>query len=239
VAFLAEARRRAFPFLLVTNNSTRNPVHVAARLHDLNIPAEPHEILTSSEATAAFIRAQADRTHRVLPVGESGLREALETEGLTVVDTPDHVDWVVVGLDRDFTYARLAAATQAVLGGARFVACNTDSLLPVEGGAFLPGAGSMVAAIHAATGATPTVVGKPEVAMFHHALERMGNPPASDVAMVGDRLDTDVDGARRAGLRTILVLTGVSTAEQAARSAEPPDAVLPDLGAVAGLLGWG
>lgn len=238
-AFLAEARRRRLPFLLATNNSTTPPEQVAARLAGMGIEVHPEEILTSADVAAAYVAEHArPGVDRVLVVGEVGLRRAIEAHGLELVDGGDGAAWVVVGLDRAFDYARLTAATLAVLAGARFVASNADPLLPVEGGRVLPGAGSMVAAISRASGATPIVTGKPEAAMFERGLRRLGGLAAADVAMVGDRLDTDVEGGRRAGLRTILVLSGVATAEEAARAAPPPDAVCPDLASVAALLGW-
>jgi 4-nitrophenyl phosphatase len=236
-SFLAEARRRRFPFLLATNNSTASPATVAERLTRMGIPAQADEILTSSEAAAAFVRAQGKNGDRVLVVGEAGLHDAVRAEGLEVV--VDGVsEWVVAGLDRHFDYSRLTAATLAILGGAKFVAANRDPLLPIEGGAVLPGAGSMVAAIEAATGVTPVVTGKPEPAVFLRGLQRLGDLAPADVAMVGDRLDTDVVGGRRAGLKTVLVLTGVATAAQAAKAAEPADAVVPTLADVAEVLGW-
>jgi 4-nitrophenyl phosphatase len=102
----------------------------------------------------------------------------------------------------------------------------------------MPGAGSIIASISTATGTTPVVIGKPEPTLFLQGLERLGNLAPGDVAMIGDRIDTDIDGARQAGLRTILVLSGIATAEQAARAAVPADAVLPNIGEVGSLLGW-
>jgi 4-nitrophenyl phosphatase len=124
------------------------------------------------------------------------------------------------------------------MGGAHFVATNADALLPVEGGQVLPGAGTIIAAIQTATAVAPTVLGKPEPGLFEHGLRRLGGLLPAQVAMIGDRLDTDVDGGRRAGLRTILVLSGVTTPAEAAAAVTPPDAVAPDLAHVADLLGW-
>jgi 4-nitrophenyl phosphatase len=237
--FLAEARRRGLPFLLVTNNSTTSPELVAERLRGMHIEVGPEEILTSAQAAVAYVRAHSEGKTRIRVVGEIGLRQAAEAEGLEVFDDGDAaVDWVVAGLDRAFDYQKLTAATRAILGGARFLATNADALLPVEGGNVLPGAGTIVAAIQTATAVDPIVVGKPEAGLFEHGLRRLGDLPAGDVAMVGDRLDTDVIGARRAGLRSILVLSGVTTAQHVAESGIEPDAVVPDLAAVAGLLHW-
>jgi 4-nitrophenyl phosphatase len=148
------------------------------------------------------------------------------------------VDWVLAGLDRAFDYEKLADATRAILAGAHFVATNADALLPIEGGRVIPGAGSIVAAIETATGVSPTVVGKPEPGLFEHGLRRLGDLPPEQVAMIGDRLDTDVLGGKRAGLKTILVLSGVTSQAAADAAGSRPDAVVADLAAVAGVLGW-
>lgn len=243
VGFLAEARRRGVPFLLATNNSTATNKQFAERLGAMGVPVTPEEILSSSQAAAAVVRDRSQalelgRPARVLAVGEEGIREALRQQGLELVDD-GQADWVVAGLDRNFDYARLTAATRAILAGAHFVATNTDALLPVEGGAMLPGAGSIVGAIRGATGVEPLVIGKPERAVFEQGVERLGGPSPREVLMIGDRIDTDIIGAQRAGLRTALVLTGVSSAEQAAALQPPADAVVADLPALAALLGWG
>lgn len=237
--FMEKARLHRLPFLLVTNNSTTSPAGVAERLQRMGITAKAEEVLTSADAAAAFIARQDPHGAITFAVGEAGLRQSLQAAGLRVADQDqrDGVEWVVVGLDRQFDYAKLAAATRAIRGGARFVATNVDALLPVEGGDMLPGAGTMVAAIQAATGIEPTVVGKPGPALFQAGLQRLGLP-SDAVAMVGDRVDTDIDGAHRAGLRAILVLTGVTSQAMAAALAVQPESVLPDLAAVATLLGW-
>ena len=157
-------------------------------------------------------------------------------EGLLLADDGEiSVEWVIAGLDRDFDYAKLTCATRAILAGARFVATNADALLPVEGGQVIPGAGSIVAAIQTATAVVPVVVGKPEPGLFEHGLHRLGDLLPEQVAMIGDRLDTDVVGGQRAGLRTILVLSGVTTAAEVKAASSQPDAIAPDLAAVAGL----
>jgi 4-nitrophenyl phosphatase len=234
--FLGEARRRGFPFKLVTNNSARPPAAVAERLRGMDIEVDPNEIVTSAEAAVAYITEESKPGARVLVIGEVGLHDALAATGLTMVED-DSADWVVVGLDRQFTYAKLAAATHAIHHGARFVATNADPLLPSEGGVMNPGAGCIVAAIQTST-VKPVVIGKPEPALFRRGLQRLGGFAPADVAMIGDRLDTDVAGARNAGLRTILVLSGGTTAVQLAASELKPDASADNLAGVAELLGW-
>jgi 4-nitrophenyl phosphatase len=237
--FLSDARRRGLKFLLVTNNSTTSPELVAERLRGMHIDVLPEEILTSAQAAVAYVRAHAEPGARVRIVGEAGLRQAVEAEGFVVVeDGQASCDWVIAGLDRAFTYEKLAGATRAIMGGARFVATNVDALLPVEGGQVVPGAGTMIAAIQTATAVAPIVLGKPEPGLFQVGVQRLGGLPLDQVAMIGDRMDTDVVGGQRAGLRTILVLSGVTTPVEAAASNSQPDATVADLAHVADLLGW-
>jgi 4-nitrophenyl phosphatase len=185
------------------------------------------------------VRAHAGAGASVRIIGEAGLRQAAAEEGLRLAEGGElSVEWVIAGLDRDFDYAKLTCATREILAGARFVATNADALLPVEGGQVIPGAGSIVAAIQTATAVAPIVVGKPEPGLFEHGLHRLGDLLPEQVAMIGDRLDTDVVGGQRAGLRTILVLSGVTTAAEARTASSQPDAIAPNLAAVAGFFGW-
>ena len=237
--FVAEARRRRMNFLLVTNNSTTSPELVAERLRGMQIQVEPQEILTSAQAAVAYVRAQCEAGAPVRIIGEAGLRQAAEAEGLVIVEDGEATcDWVIAGLDRSFNYEKLTGATRAIIGGARFVATNADALLPIEGGQVLPGAGTIIAAIKTATAVEPVVLGKPEPGLFEHGLRRLGHLRPDEAAMIGDRLDTDVVGGRRAGLHTILVLTGVTTPSEATAAHPPPDAVVPNLASVADLFGW-
>ncbi len=237
--FLSEARRRGMKFLLVTNNSTTSPELVSERLRDMHIEVPPDEILTSAQAAVAYVAAHAERGSRVSLIGEAGLKQAAQEAGLLVIeDGAASTDWVIAGLDRGFSYEKLTSATRAIMAGAYFVATNADALLPIEGGQVLPGAGSIVAAIQTATAVAPVVVGKPEPGLFEHGLRRLGGLRPEQVAMIGDRVDTDVVGGQRAGLRTILVLSGVTALTEASAASPQPDAVAPDLAHVADVLGW-
>lgn len=224
--FFSLLRRRGLPFLLITNNSTRTPAEFAARLAGMGIEVAPGELLTSAEATADYLVGLPVRPERVFLIGEAGLRAALASRGFTLVDDPS-ADCVVVGLDRAFDYRKLKTAFRAVRAGALFVGPNPDPSVPDDDG-LIPGAGSLQAALRAATGVSPVIVGKPEPAMLQVGVERLALAPR-EVALIGDRLDTDVLGGRRAGLVTILVLTGVATPDDLARAAERPDYVFRDL----------
>jgi 4-nitrophenyl phosphatase len=229
----AYLRARRLPFVLLTNNSTLTPRQYQAKLRGLGIRVAVDELLTSAQATALYLVETADPGARVLVLGERGLRQALTEAGFTLAE--EDGEYVVVGLDRTLTYRRLAAACRAVSRGAMFLGPNPDVALPTEGG-FVPGAGALHAAITACTGVRPRIIGKPAPTMLEQALRRLGVAPA-DAAMVGDSLATDVPGGRAAGLRTVLVLTGVSTTADLATAAERPDYVYPDLPALLAALG--
>lgn len=224
--FFRRVRELGIPFLLITNNSSRTAEQFAERLAGMGIEVRPAEVLTSAQATAEFLASTAPPGSRAYVIGEVGLRSALEARGFRLVDGPQ-ADYVVVGLDRGFNYEKLTIAIRAVLGGARFVGPNPDTTLPMEDG-LCPGAGAFQAAIRAATGVEPLIIGKPEPTMLSIGLRMLGCAP-QEAAIVGDRLDTDILGGQRAGVGTILVLTGVATAEEAAASAIKPDYVLRDL----------
>jgi 4-nitrophenyl phosphatase len=136
----------------------------------------------------------------------------------------------VVGLDRAFTYEKLAAAHAAIRAGARFIATNSDATLPTENG-LVPGCGSIVAAIETSTSTRPVLIGKPQPLMLQVAAEHMG-VDAADTVMIGDRLDTDILAGSRAGMLTVLVLTGVSTREEIPAAEAWPDLVFTDLNAL-------
>ena len=137
---------------------------------------------------------------------------------------------VVVGLDLNFTYDKLRTAATAIRDGARFIATNADATLPTEHG-LVPGAGSIVAAIATAAGQHPTIIGKPSARVLEQAMDRLGIGPAEAV-MIGDRLDTDILAGDRAGMLTVLVLTGVSTRDEIPTSSVMPGLVFTDLPAL-------
>ena len=230
-----------------TNNSTATRRAYADRLATMGIRAAADEIVTSTSATVEHLRRHAPEVRTVLAIGADGMQAELAEAGLDVtmaaaVPGGDggplgrRFDAVVVGLDPAIDYARLATAMAAVAGGARLIATNADARYPTPAG-FLPGAGAIVAAVSAATGVSPEVIGKPAPAMFRDALEAAGVPPAECV-VVGDNPDADVVGANRAGCASILVLTGVADAASVGRldGDRVPDAVAADPGEVRALL---
>jgi 4-nitrophenyl phosphatase len=202
-----------------TNNSMFTRAEYAMRLAAMGIEAEPDQIVTSTSATIDHLRRHEPQIRSVLAVGARGMVSELREAGYNVqwvadAPTDTRVDAVIVGLDPDFDEARCAAATGAIRHGARFVATNADARYPTPDG-FRPGAGTMVAAIADAAGATPLVIGKPQPAMFAAILSAAGVAP-SEAIVIGDNPESDIAGANRSGMASILVLTGVTDAARAA-----------------------
>jgi glycerol-1-phosphatase len=237
----------------VTNNSMHYRADYVTRLSALGAPVSPDHVVTSARATALYLGDHHPDVERVLAVGASGLERELRDVGLEVVTAAHaatrmsqegldgwaaagHPGAVVVGLDPQATYLRIAAAADCVRAGARFIATNRDPVFPTERG-LRPGAGSLVAAIEATAQATPVVIGKPEPFLLEEAARAVGGE-AKDAVMIGDGLLTDIAAARRVGARSILMLTGVTTpaAAEALPRAERPTAVAHDAGELAAAL---
>jgi HAD superfamily hydrolase (TIGR01450 family) len=211
---LAEARHRGMRLAFVTNNASRSPSTIAAQLTGLGVPATPDEVVTSAHAAARLIADRLPAGSPVLVVGGIGLRLALRERGLRPVSTAaERPAAVVQGYGPGISYGLLAEGSLAVRAGAWFVASNADVTLPTSRG-LQPGNGSLVQVIAVSTGRQPVVAGKPEPPLHAEAVARSG---ARRPLVVGDRLDTDIEGAVRAGADSMLVLTGVSG---------PADAVL-------------
>jgi glycerol-1-phosphatase len=214
----------------VTNNAARSPADVAAHLVELGFPAGPDDVATSSQAAAALLAQQLPAGAPVLVVGTAALAAEIGNVGLTPVEDAASARAVVQGLDPELRYAALAEACVALRAGAAWVACNIDPTLPSERGP-LPGNGSLVAVLRTATGLEPQVAGKPSPALMQTAVQRVG---AAKPLVAGDRLDTDIQGGRAAGMPTLLVLTGVSDASEllAAPPETRPDYIGTDLAAL-------
>ncbi|WP_433946854.1 TIGR01457 family HAD-type hydrolase [Paenibacillus sp. SN-8-1] len=225
---IREFNDRGIPLLFVTNNSSRTPEDVAEHLSNMGIPADADQVCTSAVAAAHYI-AEIAPGSRVAAIGENGLLTALEQAGLQL--TKEQPDYVVQGIDRSFTYDKLTEAARWILGGAKYILTNPDLLLPSQDG-LLPGAGTLSAAIRAATGAEPVVIGKPSDILMKFATDRLGLQP-QDVAVIGDNMLTDISAGINAGCGTILTLTGITTPDNLdtflARSGVKPDVICSDL----------
>lgn len=229
--WLAES---ALPYALATNNSSKTPADYVAKLERMGVSGVPPErIVTAGTATAEALKRRYPAGTTVYVVGMGGIRQALDEAGFDLL--PDDASAppaqvVVCGVDFALTYDKLRLATLHIRRGADFYGTNPDRTFPTPEG-LVPGAGSLLAALVAATDVTPTVIGKPHPPMFEMALAML-NAPAENVLMVGDRLDTDIQGAQAVGLRTALLLTGVTTPEMLATSDIWADVAYEDLPAL-------
>jgi 4-nitrophenyl phosphatase len=233
---LTTAGHRLF---FLTNNSTRSRRDYANKLIRMGYPATPEQVMTSAYATGLYLRAHGAEGHRVFIIGEHGLAEEMTLAGLTVLplESEQRAEYVVVGLDRFLTFAKLQRAFEEVRAGATFIATNKDPTYPMEEGREIPGGGSMVAALEYAVGITPVAIGKPEPYTLKEIL-RLANGRPEETVMVGDRLDTDIRVGRRVGLTTVLPLTGVTSRADLDRAApeERPDFVIESLEELPGVL---
>jgi 4-nitrophenyl phosphatase len=230
IAFL---EKEDIGYLLVTNNSTLGAEAFVERLAGVGISVTPDRIMTSGIATAAYLATIAPPGTRVNVVGEEGLREQLRARGFVLVPGRD-ADYVVAGWDRGINYEKIKNASLAIRDGAKFIGTNPDKTYPLEHD-IIPGAGSIIAPIIAATDVEPLIVGKPEPIIIEQCL-RILDARHEDTAILGDRLETDILGGHKAGIATIMVLTGISTAEEAAAYEAPPDLLFDDLPAL--LAAW-
>ncbi len=240
--FFATLRELQIPFVLATNNASLTQQQYIDKLAAMSVQVSPSEILTSSMATARYLKENlpADQ-RRVYVIGEEGLTKPLQQQGFTLTDlyqvnqpekgiNNDGADIVVSGLDRKLTWDKLATATLNIRAGAAFYATNADTTLPTELGEVM-GNGGVLAALTAATGQTPIVIGKPEPILYQQALEILGSDQHNTIA-IGDRLNTDILGAVNAGMRSLMVLTGVSSEADLADIDYAPDWILPDIQAI-------
>jgi glycerol-1-phosphatase len=226
---LAAARSAGMRLGFVTNNASRRPEEVARHLEELGVPAEVGDVITSAQAAATVVAGRLGAGARVLPVGGPGVAAALTAAGLVVVDSAEADPAAVVqGYGVDVGLAQLGEAVVAIRNGARHVATNADPTIPSPRGP-LPGNGALVRVVSDVTGQQPLVTGKPDPAMHEECVRRTG---ARRPLVVGDRLDTDIEGARRAGAPSLLVLTGVTDPATllAASPQHRPDLLAPDVG---------
>ena len=224
---MAELRRRGVRPVFLTNNSSRTPRQVAEKLRAIGIEADPAEVVTSALATAELLAERGGG--RAFVIGQDGVREALTDAGIRILEgEPEEADLVVVGFDGGATYGSLKRASLLVQRGARLVATNADASHPAAEGLW-PGAGALLSVITTTTGAEPEIVGKPFRPLFEAGRRHGGG---GRPLVVGDRLDTDVEGGARLGWDTMLVLTGVSGREDVERTGIRPTVIVKDVSAL-------
>jgi len=224
IAALRMAGRRV---AFLSNKPLETREDYARKLTRLGVPAGPDDVVNSSLVLARHLRGL-DPGAPVYVIGEPPMLAEMRAHGFEVRDD-EHVRWVVIAFDRTFSYAKLNTALQAVRRGARLIATNPDRTCPVEGGGEIPDCAGMTAAVEAVTGArVEAIVGKPSPIILEVALRGLG-VPAAETAIVGDRIETDIAMGRRAGLRTILVLTGVTRRDDPRLAGSVADHVLASI----------
>lgn len=228
-AFLRALRDRELPFLVLTNNSIFTRRDLVARLATSGLEVPEQAIWTSALATAHFLEHQRPGGSAYV-VGETGLSSALHDAGYTL--TEHDPDYVVLGETRTYSFERITQAIRLIGRGARFIATNPDATGPGAGGP-LPATGSVAALISRATGVEPYFVGKPNPLMMRSALNAL-DAHSETTAMIGDRMDTDIVAGLEAGLQTVLVLTGVTSAHETERFPYRPSRIV---GSIADLIG--
>jgi len=231
VQALNELREDGKEIVFVTNNSVHQPQVYAARLREAGIAAADARVITGGAATARLAVERVGPGGTAFVIGAPGFKETVAAAGLVLLDgeAAQAADAVVVSGHREFDYEELLTATRALQGGAALFGTSRDPTLPMPDGPW-PGTGATLAAVETASGKRAETGGKPEPHLFEQAQALI--PEAARVAMVGDRIASDIEGGRRAGLATILVLSGDSTREEAEAAEQPPDHVvdgLPDL----------
>jgi len=229
VATFQRIRERGLKFVFATNNSTKTSEQYVAKLKGFGVDVEPWQVVTSSQAAARAIAQTYSRGTKALVIGEDGLRIPLEQEGFEIVslESAPEAQVVVMGMDRGVSFEKLSEATLLIRQGVQFYATNMDKTFPTPRGQ-IPGAGAWASVIITATNVEPIVAGKPFPFLMELSLERLGTRK-EETLVVGDRLETDIAAGQRVGCPTALVLSGVSTKEQADDWLPQIDIVASDL----------
>jgi glycerol-1-phosphatase len=217
----------------VTNNPGSLASAYAGRLREAGVPVADDRVVTAGEATARLAAERAGAGATAFVIGAPAFGETVAAAGLELLEGENgrEADVVIVSGHRDFDYGELLTATRALQRGATLLATSRDPTMPMPGGA-VPGSGAVLAAVETASGARAEIGGKPEPPLFELARKRIA--PAQRVAMVGDRVSSDIEGGRRAGLETVLVLSGATSPEEAAEAVPAPDRIVADLAALVG-----
>jgi HAD superfamily hydrolase (TIGR01450 family) len=226
---LAKARAGGMRLAFATHNASRTPSATAALITEVGVPAAAKDVVTSAQAAARLLAERLPAGSKVLVVGGTGLRHALRAAGLRPVSTAaERPAAVVQGFAPGLSYELIAEGGRAVAAGALFVASNADRTIPSPGGPPKPGNGALIQVIRTATDVDPIVTGKPELPLHRETILRTG---AERPLIVGDRLDTDIEGANNGGADSLLVLTGVTDARAllAAPAAQRPTYLAADL----------
>jgi 4-nitrophenyl phosphatase len=213
--------------ILATNNATKNVDEYLQKLSGYGVTLEKWQVINSAIACGMYLKEKYPSGGKIYVVGSPSLVSTLESYGFQPAKEDEPVLSVVAGLDRDISYARLRNATLQIYKGAEFLGTNPDRTFPTPDG-LVPGAGSILAAIEAATYVKPVIAGKPSPLLYTIAMDRLQVSPADTIA-VGDRFDTDIVGGQNAGLNTAMLLSGVESRANSTSWVPEPDIVAQDL----------
>jgi 4-nitrophenyl phosphatase len=227
--FFEVLKNRGIRFVLATNNPAQSIESFVSKAGRMGLSLTTNQVVSSASATVHYLRSHFPPQARLYAIGDASFKKIIEEAGFVLVDRDASA--VIVGMDEDLTYDMLRRASLLIRAGAKFIGTNPDRYAPWHQG-LEPGTGAILAAIEASTDCQPLIIGKPERHMFDLALERMSLEPG-DVASLGDRLDTDILGGQRSGLKTILVLSGVTNLEALQKSPISPTWVFPGIGEIA------
>ncbi len=225
-------RERGLKFVFATNNGTKTPEDYQVKLRELGVEVEPWQIVTSALGIAFMLAQKYLRGTKIFMIGEDGIRVALEEKGFEILSTEDapQAQVFVMGIDRTINFMKVAEATLLVRAGIPFYTTNTDKTFPTPRGE-IPGSGSWLSVITSATGVEPIIAGKPFPFLMELSLERL-RTTKEETLVVGDRLETDIAAGQSVGCPTALVLSGVSTMEQADAWMPKMDIIADDLSAL-------
>jgi 4-nitrophenyl phosphatase len=235
-AIFRHFHRLGLKVVLATNNATKTVDEYLAKLNQFGVVLDPLQIVTSSIATAHVLEKTFPQKGAVFVVGENGILSALKDTGFSASNDPNEAVRpvaVIASIDRSISYPKLRWATLLIRSGVPFYGTNPDKTFPTPAG-LVPGAGSILAAIETATGIKPVIIGKPAPYMLEQSAERMGLTK-DEVLVVGDRLETDIEGGQSMRARTALVLSGVSTSTEAQAWRPRPDLVAKNLSELIGI----
>ncbi len=230
--FFAYLRATETPFVLVTNNASKTLTQYMEKFAMMGVEVQPNEVLSAAMGVGLYLQQNAKPDSKVYMIGEDGLRESLNDAGLVLADS--NVDYVTVGYTQRLTWEMMAQATLHINAGATFIGSNPDVSFPEERG-LVPGNGATLAAIAAATGVDPKIIGKPEPILYQQAVDRLPYDMSHTLA-IGDRIETDILGAVNANIASLLVMTGVTSEAKAKKSTIKPTHTLPGLPELLNLL---
>jgi len=224
-------KERDLRWALLTNNNTQTVEEYISKLAGFSIPAEVRNVYSSSTAATEYLLERFGKGALLHVVGMKGLTETLQRAGFDITQGENQprgeVAAVVAGMDPFINYKKITIAVRLIMNGAAFVATNTDGTFPAPDGLY-PGTGMIIGALQFSSGVQPYVAGKPHPAIFQSALKSLGVEP-EETLMVGDRLETDILGAKALGIHTAAVLTGITSREEIAQSEIKPDFIFDGL----------